>query len=393
MGLALSVQISALSWLLSTRYHLDIHQVGLVWAAGPIAGIVGQLLTGLLSDKTWFWGGRRRPFILLGGVTAALMLFCLPQLDAVAGVLGIQSVLAVAVCVALTLDLAINIGFAPSRALVADMTLDGDARTRGYTWMQSISGFWGVLAYVTGACWGNDVLIAGGMLVVLAFSVLPTLFIAEPKVLASPEVHWEAGPGLPQRRLFKVYLAHGCSWFGIQAMFVYMFAFVQQHIVIATDAAGIAARSGQVLAVAFAVLNTVGFVLPALLLQPLSKRFSRPAIHASCCMAMAAGFLMIALVARTPSMLYVAMAVVGVGWASVVSLPFAIMSEQVGKQRMGLFMGVFNLSVVLPQLLVSFPLGMLMQRVADKSVLFQISAAALLLSAALWSSIKDNGRA
>ena len=74
MGFALSIQISALSWLLTTQYHLDIHQVGIVWAAGPLAGIVGQVVIGLISDRVWFWGGRRRPFILIGGTLAALML-------------------------------------------------------------------------------------------------------------------------------------------------------------------------------------------------------------------------------------------------------------------------------------------------------------------------------
>ena len=61
MGFALSVQISALSWILTTRYGLDIHDVGLVWAAGPLAGIIGQVLVGIVSDNTWLWGGRRRP--------------------------------------------------------------------------------------------------------------------------------------------------------------------------------------------------------------------------------------------------------------------------------------------------------------------------------------------
>ncbi|HBF51914.1 MAG TPA: MFS transporter, partial [Massilia sp.] len=67
MGFALCIQISALSWLLSTKYHLDIHEIGIVWAAGPLAGILGQVIIGFISDKTWFWGGRRRPFILIGG--------------------------------------------------------------------------------------------------------------------------------------------------------------------------------------------------------------------------------------------------------------------------------------------------------------------------------------
>ena len=69
MGFALSVQISALSWILTTQYGLDIHEVGLVWAAGPIAGILGQVIVGIISDNVWFWNGRRRPFILIGGVS------------------------------------------------------------------------------------------------------------------------------------------------------------------------------------------------------------------------------------------------------------------------------------------------------------------------------------
>ncbi|NKN98435.1 SLC45 family MFS transporter, partial [Weissella cibaria] len=62
MGFALSVQISALSWILSTKYGLEIEEVGLVWAAGPIAGILGQVIIGVISDNVWFWNGRRRPF-------------------------------------------------------------------------------------------------------------------------------------------------------------------------------------------------------------------------------------------------------------------------------------------------------------------------------------------
>ena len=62
MGFALSVQISALSWILSTKYGLDIHEIGIVWAAGPIAGILAQPIVGILSDKMWFMGGRRRPW-------------------------------------------------------------------------------------------------------------------------------------------------------------------------------------------------------------------------------------------------------------------------------------------------------------------------------------------
>ncbi|HPW64108.1 MAG TPA: hypothetical protein PLJ13_17565, partial [Cyclobacteriaceae bacterium] len=90
MGFALCVQISALSWLLSTQYKLDIHEVGIVWAAGPIAGIIGQVVIGLISDKVWFWGGRRKPFILIGGSIAAISLLALTALGEISQFTGIS---------------------------------------------------------------------------------------------------------------------------------------------------------------------------------------------------------------------------------------------------------------------------------------------------------------
>ena len=75
MGFGLAVQISALSWILSTKYQLKIDEVGYVWLAGPLAGIIGQMLAGVISDKIWFLGGRRRPLIIIGGIVAAGMLW------------------------------------------------------------------------------------------------------------------------------------------------------------------------------------------------------------------------------------------------------------------------------------------------------------------------------
>ena len=83
------------------------------------------------------------------------------------------------------------------------------------------------------------------------------------------------------------------------------------------------------------------------------------------------------------------MAVLGIGWAAVVSLPFAIMSEKVDKNRMGFFMGIFNLSVVLPQLIVSLVLGFFIESFHDKNLIFLISGVTLTISAALWFLVKE----
>jgi maltose/moltooligosaccharide transporter len=388
MGFALCIQISALSWILSTKFHLDIHEVGIVWAAGPTAGILGQVIIGLVSDKAWFWGGRRRPFILIGGTLAALMVFLLPRIDVVNRMLGIGNILLVAVVVALVLDLSINISFNPTRSIIADLTPEGEARTKGYTWMQTISGFWGVMAYIVGATLGNDVLISIGAVIVLAFSVLPMFFIKEQRELATQAENAVATKA-DWGQLWRIYIAHGFSWLGVQSMFVYTYGFIQTHIIPAGTAQAVSdAQSGQIIAYSFAVLNTVGFLLPALVLAPLARRIGRVNTQAACIAIMAAGYFMIASIARTPMMLYALMAVVGIGWSAIVSLPFAIMSDKVDKSRMGFFMGVFNLSVVLPQLM-STGVGYVLKSAANNSLLYVICGGSLAISAALWCLVKD----
>jgi maltose/moltooligosaccharide transporter len=388
MGFALCIQISALSWLLSTKYHLDIHEIGIVWAAGPLAGIIGQVLIGLISDGAWFWGGRRRPFILIGGTLAALMVFLLPRIDIVASLLGIGNLLVVAVIVALTLDLSINIGFNPTRALIADLTPDGEARTRGFTWMQTISGFWGVMAYLIGAFIDNYALISIGVVIVFAFSVVPMFFVTEPREMAVKS-DTVAATGTEWGQLWSIYFAHGFSWIGVQSMFVYIIAFIQQHIVDKHEAPDVvAAQSGHVIAISFAVMNVVGFLLPALVLAPLAARIGRVRTQVGCIAIMAAAYFAIAFVGNTPHRLYALMALVGIGWSAVVSLPFAIMSEKVDNSRMGFFMGIFNLSVVIPQLL-STGVGYVLKSAPDSNVLFIICGSCLSVSAGLWCLVSE----
>ncbi len=394
MGFALSIQISALSWLLTTKYQLHIDEVGFVWAAEPLAGIFGQVIIGLISDKVWFWGGRRRPFVLIGGVLAAGMLMALPNIDVIAAQLGIGSLLAVAIVVALTLDLAINISFNPTRSIIADITPEGIPRTKGYTWMQTISGFFGVLAYLIGATLGNYVLIYFGVVLVFLFSFVPMFFITESRELkaaASTETEQQkTATATEWGQLFRIYFAHGFSWIGIQTMFVYIIAFIQQKYFNGiVDRELINAHSGQIIAIAFAILNTVGFILPAFVLEPIVEKIGRVRTHMSCVAIMALGYFGIVFFGNTPLILYLLMAVAGVGWAAVVSLPFAIMTEKIDQSRTGFFMGIFNLSVVLPQLLVSLAVGTIVKNAVDKNIIFIISGVSLALSAVFWTMVKE----
>ncbi len=419
MGFALCVQIAALSWILSTQYGLNLEEIGYVWLAGPLAGILGQVLIGVISDKVWFWGGRRRPFIIIGGTIAALMILALPYIDVINARLGLDSIIGVAITVALMLDLAINVSFNPARSIIADVTPAGDARTKGYTWMQTISGFFGVLAYLIGAFVSNYVLIYTGAVVVFLFAVLPPLFIKEPRELDEEntkadnleiqsglvnEVGEDAGAMLSDMgggqkttdwpAFLKICLAHAFTWVGVQTMFIYTFGYIKQNIMgFAGDAELSAADSNYIgfsIGVAFAILNTVGFLFPALVLEPIAERIGRVRTHTLAIAVSALGYLAIVYFGTTITSFFVLMAVVGVGWAAIVSLPFAIMSEVVDQRRMGLFMGLFNLSVVLPQIVAS-NLGGWIEGAADKNLIFWISAVTLGISAVLWLLVREPG--
>jgi len=449
MGFALAVQISALSWLMSTKYGLKLDEIGIVWAAGPLAGILGQVLIGIVSDNVWVWGGRRRPFILVGGVLTALMLLALPSIGAIGTALGLETILGVAVTVAMALDLSINLGFNPTRSIITDVTPEGPKRTAGYTWMQTVSGTFGVLAYAVGAVWGNIALIYFGAGLVLAFSLVPALLVEEPRTLAHTETGAPAetlsvgrllmlmrplwafavyapiamglklagvtrhgmwlevvfgaaalaliAHALTERQVLdgrediagfrKVLAAHAISWFGMQSLFVYMIGFVQQRFPqLDADA------TGRVMSMSFLALNAVAALVPALVLNPLARRFREVRVHAASLALMALGFGFVYLFGHTPATLYVGMALMGLGWGAIVSLPFAIFSQGVSPARIGLYMGVFNLSVVLPQLAVSLGVGALLAGIENKALVFVIGGVCMALSALAWLAVKQGPR-
>ncbi len=457
MGFALSVQISALSWILSTKYGLDIHEIGIVWAAGPIAGIIAQPIVGVLSDSMWFMGGRRRPWIVIGGILAAIMMLALPNLEIIQKIFvggddPQAGLLSIAVIVALTFDLSINVSFNPTRSLVADCTPHKD-RSKGYTWMQTVSGTFGVLAYLIGGTLGNIFLIYFGVGVALLASIVPAFLIQEPRELKNEEeskqevskssakdvveallplsgfllygfyvifaklfgLHIDLtvpvlGYELPivefvslllivisaivvlpnltkssakSNEFQKILLAHSFTWIGVQTMFIYAFFYL-------TEVLQLGESAGKINSIAFFILSLVSAVLPVLVLNGFAKKIGMVKTHLICIFIMALGYAGVLFFGTTVILYYIMIAVAGIGWASVVSLPFAIMSEKVDQTKMGLYMGIFNLSVVLPQLVASFKMGEIVNAAPDKSVVFVIAAVTLAISGALWMFVKND---
>jgi Na+/melibiose symporter-like transporter len=314
--------------------------------------------------------------------------------------------------------------------------------------MQTISGTFGVLAYGVGAIFGNFVLIYFGAFLVFFFSVIPSFFIEEPKSLTTQDdqalqnvsstweilwtikplwgfliyaiyamyarltafhdwdiyVNWFAGilsivlivytifkktdhldeeaKGLEGFR--KILAAHSFTWIGVQTMFVYMFAYLQYNFTSLNDK-----ELGQIISWSFLVFNAVAALLPALVLEPLTRSIGKVKTHYISIGIMAVAYLGMYFIHFSPWVVYALMAIAGFGWAATVSLPFAIMSEKVSKSKMGLYMGLFNLSVVLPQLVASLGIGEFISLSSDKNVIFLICSATVAFSAVSWMFVKE----
>jgi len=427
VGFALSTQIAALSWILSNKYHLDIHDVAFVWLAGPIAGIFGQVIVGLLSDNVWFMGGRRRPFIIIGGLVSSIAFLTLPHIRGISHITGISDIILIASVIALFLDLSVNVTFNPARSIIADLTPEGKVRTAGYVWMQIISGFFGVFAYFLSMLFGNEMLLYIAAGIVFLTAVFPILFIQEKKEQEAalsenrekfgvwqifqeifplygflvfgifslffhffPEAlgAWHnlvliaallysviigiiiivQGIKHPSNRneFQKIMLAHSFTWVAFQSMFILSGFFIENQILPNIGLKGITANwfaekltgatqtpassVGNIVSLGFFILNLIGAIFP-LILQSIAKRIGRVRTYIGALIFSVIGYFYIAYFSRVEIDFYIGMFLVGIGWSAVISIVFAIMSERVNPAKMGLYMGVFNLAVVLPQMM------------------------------------------
>lgn len=427
VGFALSTQIAALSWILNKKYGLNIHEVSFVWLAGPLAGIFGQVIIGMISDNVWFLGGRRRPFIMIGGIVGSLMFLALPQIGVISEATGITSIILIASVIALLLDLSVNVTFNPARSIIADLTPEGKKRTTGYVWMQVISGTFGVLAYFLSMLYGNETLLLIAAIFVFACSVLPILLIEEPRELkmevgSSEKSHtvldifksifplygfltfgifslifhfyqtelrfihnpllilclvytgiigfWIIMQGKKNEsdsnEFQKIMLAHTFTWIAFQSMFVMSGFFIDKQILPNTDMNNVFANkfagyltsttqspeatTGNIVSLGFLILNAVGALFP-FVLSMIAKKIGRVRTYTAALAFSAIGYFYIAFLGRYEYNFYFGMLLTGIGWSAVISIVFSIMTERINQAKMGLFMGIFNLAVVLPQMM------------------------------------------
>ena len=356
-------------------------QVPLLWLAAPLTGLLVQPIVGALSDRTWGRLGRRRPYFLTGAILASIALFVMPT----------SSALWMAATLLWILDASINISMEPFRAFVADK-LAVSQRTAGFV-MQSF--FIGVGASLANALplvfsWmGVQGSTASGVplsvkhsfqvgAVVFFLAVLWTIVTTSEFPPEDPAAWDRARRGrrglgalvaeiaasireMPatMRQLALVQLF---TWLGLFCMWLFFVPATARHVFGATDPQS--ARYTQGIewgGFTFAFYSITCFLV-ALALPRLAQRTSRKTVHAVALVCGGVGLLSLYLI-HNQYLLPLSMVGVGIAWASILSMPYAILSTAVPPQRMGVYMGVFNFFIVIPEIVAALGFGPLIRLV------------------------------
>jgi len=384
------------------RYlHAEESSLPYLWLAGPITGLLVQPIIGSMSDRTWNRLGRRRPYFLVGALLASCALFVMPNSSAIwmaAGLLWI-------------LDASINITMEPFRAFVADK-LPEEQRTTGFVMQSFFIGIGQTLANalplilttvgVTGVLASGIPLSTDYAFKIGAFAFLLAVIWTVATTKEYPPEDMEAFRRMKRERagvlggFGEIFTSFGempktmkqlavvqfFTWFALPCMWQFFGLTVARHVFGATDAASPAFREGTEWGgLCFAVYNVVCFAV-AFLLPALARATSRKAVHAIALLCGGLGLLSVYLI-QSKYGLWLSMAGVGVAWASILSMPYVMLSTAVPPMRMGVYMGIFNLFIVIPQVVMSFIMPSLINYVIgdDPLRVVMIGGASLLVAA------------
>jgi maltose/moltooligosaccharide transporter len=365
-----------------------------------------------MSDRTWNRLGRRRPYFLVGAILASFALFFMPNSSAVwmaAGMLWI-------------LDASINITMEPFRAFVADK-LPEEQRTLGFVMQSFFIGIGQTLAnalpIILTAAGLTGVLASGIPLtteyafkigaVVFLLAVIWTVVTTReypPEDMAAFERMKRERSGVlggfreifssiseMPRTMKQLAVVQFFTWFALPCMWQFFGLTVARHIFDAPNADSPAFKDGTEWGgLCFAVYNIVCFVV-AFLLPALAKATSRKTVHAISLLCGGLGLLSIYFIHNKYG-LWLSMAGVGIAWASILSMPYVMLSTAVPPARMGVYMGVFNLFIVIPQVAMSFIMPTLIKNVigSDPLSVVMIGGASLLVAALSVSIVDDTQR-
>jgi maltose/moltooligosaccharide transporter len=384
--------------------HANADEIPLLFLAAPLTGLLVQPVIGYMSDRTWHPKfGRRRPYFLIGAIFSTIALVFMPH----------SSVLWMAAGLLWILDVFGNVAMEPFRAFVADK-LNEKQRTQGFVMQSLMIGLGGSIAsalpYMMTNWFSMSSTAASGIIpenVKWSFYIGAFFFIAAIlyTVITSKE-YPPAHPGLAEkehesnkgfvagiREIFYAVLhmpkkmkilslVQFFTWPGLFLMWFYYNTAVARNIFHATSETdplyGEGTNFGGLTLSFYSVVTFLfAFILPAI-----ANKLGRKLTHSVCLLCGAVGLISVAFV-ENKYMLYGCMTGVGIAWASILSMPYAMLSGVLPENKIGVYMGIFNFFIVLPEIIASLGFGWIMKNILhnDRLAAVQIGGVLMIIAA------------
>jgi maltose/moltooligosaccharide transporter len=386
--------------------HANADDIPFLFLAAPLTGLIVQPIIGYMSDRTWSPKfGRRRPYFLVGAILSTIALVFMPHSSALwmaAGLLWIMDVFG-------------NVAMEPFRAFVADK-LNEDQRTQGFVMQSLMIGLGGSIASALPWMMTNwmhfSSTAAPGIIpdnVKWSFyfgafffltAVLYTVFTSKeypPPDLGFKEKVQEFnrgfGGGVKEifhaiahmpKRMKILSLVQFFTWPGLFLMWFFYNTAVARNIFHATSETDPLYGEGTNFGgLTLAFYNVVTFLF-AFILPSIARKLGRKLTHTVCLLCGAIGLISVAFV-ENKYMLFGCMTGVGIAWASILSMPYAMLSGVLPENKIGVYMGIFNFFIVLPEIIASLGFGWIMRNVLnnDRLAAVQIGGVLMIIAALL----------
>ncbi len=406
-------------------FGADVEHLSWFWLVAPLTGMIVQPIVGYYSDRTWTRLGRRRPYFLAGALAASIALILMPNSPMLAAVIPAMFIGAGLLMI---LDASMNVAMEPFRALVADK-LPSDQRTLGFSIQTTLIGIGAVLGswlpYVLTNWMGISGEAGDGLVppnVIISFYVGAFVFMAtivwtvfrtteySPEELAAFDAEEPVVEKAPSRGLMDIVddfrtmpktmkqlgLVQFFSWFALFGMWVFSTPAIAMHVYGADGPSSpLYNEAGNWVGVLFGVYNGVSAVVALLLLPAMAKRFGRRGTHAICLALGGFGLISIYFI-TDPMWLILSMIGVGFAWASILAMPYAILAGSIPAHKMGIYMGIFNFFITLPQIINGIIGGPVVKYLYGGEAIFALVTSGVLMIVGAVSVIKvedvDEGR-
>ena len=389
-------------------------QIPILWLAAPLSGLIAQPVIGYMSDRTWGPLGRRRPYFLAGAIFSSIALVLMPNSSSLwmaAGLLWI-------------LDTSVNVSMEPFRAFVSDKLPDKQL-TEGFAMQSFFIGLGAVVAALS-PWFLNDVFgienftsenHAIPQTVKLSFYLGAAFFLGTvvwtivttkedpPADLEAFKKRKAKTKGIvgSVREIFalirkmpeimrELAWVQFFTWFGMFCVLIYFPPAVAHGIFGATEESSQLYTEGiEWAGICIAVYNAGCFIF-SLFLSNIVAITSRKSTHTFCLFCGGVGLISLLFV-HNQYFLLLPMVCFGIAWSSILTMPYAMLSDALPTKDTGVYMGVFNAFIVIPQIIAALGLGWVMENLlnGDRVLAVVIGGFSLVVAALLMHWVKDVG--